>query len=141
MLELDYAFLAEHASIQGKLLTTVGASFTRMETPSMPFQAFFAIAGRIRCDEPDQDTIGLTVRIISPGDTPFKIEAHHQLDSSESTNEPYNGHRRGIIFALQMSLPLLEEGTYTVEVDIDETDEVDRVLKFETVTATGPSAP
>ncbi len=135
MLELDYAFLAEYASIQDGKLTTVGASFTKLRTPEMPTQDFLAVAGRIRCDEPKRETIGVTVRITAPGDEPWAIEATNRLNASEAEHTPYNGHRRGIIFALQMSMTLVEFGTHTVEVDIDETDGVDRVLKFETISA------
>jgi hypothetical protein len=131
MLELDYAFLAEYASIQGSHLTAVGASFTRMEAQEMPLQAFFAVAGRIRCDEPERESINLTVRVTSPGEEPLRIEATNQLDASEATVRPYCGHKRGVVFALQMALPLMETGTYAVEVDIDGTEGVDRVLKFE----------
>ncbi|WP_174721948.1 DUF6941 family protein [Actinomyces qiguomingii] len=134
MLELDYAFLAEYASIQDGNLTTVGGSFTRLVTPQLPVQAFLAVAGRIRCDEPQRETVDVTIRITSPGDDQLKIEATNRLDASETTHAPYDGHKRGIIFAAQIGVPLIEAGTYTVEVDIDETEGVDRVLKFEVVT-------
>lgn len=135
MLELDYAFLADYASIQGDRLTTVGASFTRMETQALPAHAWFAVAGRIRCDEAEREWVNLTIRFISPGEDPIVVEASNQLDVSTTTHPPYSGHRRGIVFALQMALPLIESGTYTVEVDIDETAGVDRALKFEVIPA------
>lgn len=63
------------------------------------------------------------------------IAATNQLDASEAKRAPCNGHRRDIIFALQMSIPLIEFGTRTIEVTIDETDGVDHVLKLESVSA------
>lgn len=131
MLELDYAFLADFATIQDGRLTVVGASFTRMVVTEYPTFALLGVAGRIRCDEPDRNTINVTLRITSPGVEPTTIEAINALDASEKTNPPYDKHRRGIVFAVQVNLPVLEEGTHTVEVDLDETDGVDRTLKFE----------
>jgi hypothetical protein len=131
MLELDYAFLADFATIQDGRLTVVGASFTRMVVTEYPTFALLGVAGRIRCDEPDRNTINVTLRITSPGVEPTTIEAVNALDASEKTNPPYDKHRRGIVFAVQVNLPVLEEGTHTVEVDLDETDGVDRTLKFE----------
>ena len=131
MLELDYAFLADFATIQDGTLTVVGASFTRMVVTEYPTFALLGVAGRTRCDEPDRNTINVTLRITSPGAEPTTIEAVNALDASEKANHPYDKHRRGIVFAVQVNLPVLEEGTYTVEVDLDETDGVDRTLKFE----------
>ena len=131
MLELDYAFLADFATIQDGRLTVVGASFTRMVVTEYPTFALLGVAGRIRCDEPDRNTINVTLRITSPGAEPTTIEAVNALDASEKANPPYDKHRRGIVFAVQVNLPVLEEGTYTVEIDLDETDGVDRTLKFE----------
>ena len=131
MLELDYAFLADFATIQDGRLTVVGASFTRMVVTEYPTFALLGVAGRIRCDEPDRNTINVTLRITSPGAEPTTIEAVNAVDASEKANPPYDKHRRGIVFAVQVNLPVLEEGTYTVEVDLDETDGVDRTLKFE----------
>jgi hypothetical protein len=131
MLELDYAFLADFATIQDGRLTVVGASFTRMVVTEYPTFALLGVAGRIRCDEPDRNTINVTLRITSPGVEPTTIEAINALDASEKTNPPYDKHRRGIVFAVQVNLPVLKEGIHTVEVDLDETDGVDRTLKFE----------
>lgn len=131
MIDLDYAMLADYAAIQDSKLTVVGASFTRVLVDQVPMQAFLAVAGRARCDEPDRQDIGLTVRVISPGEEPLVIEATNRLDASEEVHPPYLGHKRGIIFAVQIAIPLLTTGTYTVEVDIDETEGVDRTLEFE----------
>ena len=102
-----------------------------MVVTEYPTFALLGVAGRIRCDEPDRNTINVTLRITSPGVEPTTIEAVNALDASEKTNPPYDKHRRGIVFAVQVNLPVLEEGTHTVEVDLDETDGVDRTLKFE----------
>lgn len=83
MLELDYAFLADFATIQDGTLTVVGASFTRMVVTEYPTFALLGVAGRIRCDEPDRNTINVTLRITSPGAEPTTIEAVNALDASE----------------------------------------------------------
>ena len=134
MIDLDYAMLADYASIEGDKLTVVGASFTRAVVDQVPTQGMIAVAGRIRCDDPDRQEAGVTVRVTSPGDSPLEIEATNRLDISEARHAPYTGNRRGIVFAANMSIPLLATGTYTVEIDLDDTPEVDRVLKFEVLT-------
>lgn len=131
MLDLDYAFLADYAAIQEGKLTTVGASFTRMRVPVVPTQAFFAVAGRIRCDEPDRQDVGIRIRVVGPGDEPLTVEAENRLDISETTNPPYDAHRRGTIFALQVGLPILVAGTYSVSIDLEDTEGIDRLLRFE----------
>lgn len=130
MLELDYAFLADFATIQDGKLTTVGGSFTKLIASEFPSQALIAVAGRVRCDEPEVDVIPVTVRVMSPDDVGMTVEATTELDASEERHAPYEGHRRGIVFALQMNLPILSAGVYTVEIDLEGTDGVDRTLKF-----------
>lgn len=131
MLDLDYAFLADYATIQNGTLTAVGASLTSLEVDSLPSVAMFSIAGRLRCDEPTRDAVSMSLRIIAPGDEGASIEATNILDASESTHPPYRGHRRGIVFAVQVSLPLLTPGLHQVEVDLEDTDGIDRVLRFD----------
>lgn len=131
MLDLDYAFLADYATIQNGTLTAVGASLTRLDVDPLPTVAMLSVAGRLRCDEPERNSISMSLRIIAPGNDGTAIEATSLLDASEVTHSPYRGHRRGIVFAVQVSLPLLVPGTYRVEVDLEETDEIDRVLYFE----------
>ena len=94
MLEFDYAFLADFATIQDGTLTVVGASFTRMVVTEYPTFALLGVAGRIRCDEPDRNTINVTLRITSPGAEPTTIEAVNALDASEKANPPYDKQTR-----------------------------------------------
>ena len=82
MLELDYAFLADFATIQDGTLTVVGASFTRMVVTEYPTFALLGVAGRIRCDEPDRNTINVTLRITSPGAEPTTIEGMTRTGSA-----------------------------------------------------------
>ncbi|MGK2348002.1 DUF6941 family protein [Actinomyces sp. W5033] len=95
MLGLDCAFLADDVSIQGDRLTTVGASFTRMEAQALPARAWFAVAGRIRCDEAEREWVNLTIRFISPGEDPIVVDADLPLTDLcrqlhiHSDDEPY----------------------------------------------------
>ena len=51
MAELDYAFLADYATISEGRLTAVGASFTHVFVPQLPVEISFAVAGRLRVRE------------------------------------------------------------------------------------------
>ena len=128
MIELDYAFLAEYATIQDNKLTTIGASFTRMQVLTIPTEATLSVAGRIRTPS-DIDELTLHVRATPPNQS-------YQLDGSLALNDltslpEYGEGRRGTVFALQFTLPLTDWGLYTIEVDLDETEGIDRTLKFE----------
>src|SRR5699024_3870914 len=48
MAELDYAFLADYAVVENGRLTAVGASFTHLQVPSLPFQKSLSAALRVR---------------------------------------------------------------------------------------------
>lgn len=130
MIELDYAFLADYAAIQESKLTAVGASFTRMMVREMPGQVMLSVAGRVRVST-DIDELNLAVRATAPDQT-------YQLDGTLTISDlkhlaEYGEGKRGAMFALQFNLPLTTFGTYVIEVDILETEGVDRILKFEAV--------
>lgn len=55
MAELDYAFLADYATVEGGRLTAVGASFTNFYVPAFPVNTEFCLAARIRVDEHEGD--------------------------------------------------------------------------------------
>ena len=61
MLDLDYAFLADYATIQNGTLTAVGASLTSLEVDSLPSVAMFSFAGRLRCDESQENTLNFWI--------------------------------------------------------------------------------
>ena len=79
MIELDYAFLAEYATIQDNKLTTIGASFTRMQVLTIPTEATLSVAGRIRTPS-DIDELTLHVRATPP-------DQSYQLDGSLALND------------------------------------------------------
>ena len=111
-------------------LTAVGANFTRMVVREMPSQIMLSVAGRVRVST-DIDELNLAIRATVP-------QQSYQLDGtlriSDLKNLPeYGEGKRGAMFALQFSLPLMELGTYVIEVDILKTEEMDRVLKLKTV--------
>ena len=130
MIELDYAFLADYAAIQESKLTAVGASFTRMVVREMPSQVMLSVAGRVRVST-DIDEVNLAVRATAPHQS-YQLDGTLRISDLKDLPE-YGEGKRGAVFALQFSLPLMEFGTYVIEVDILETEEVDRVLKFEAV--------
>jgi len=128
MIELDYAFLAEYATIQDNKLTTIGASFTRMQVLTIPTEATLSVAGRIRTPS-DIDELTLHVRA-TPPDQSYQLDGSLALNDLTSLPE-YGAGRRGTVFALQFTLLLTDWGLYTIEVDLDETEGIDRTLKFE----------
>lgn len=126
MAELDYAFLADYAAVQDGKLTAVGASFTEMRVPALQGETLLSIAGRIRCLAAEE-TLEVAVRVVAPDDT-YRLEANMHI--SDLDGYPTYAEKRGVLFALQMRVPLITTGLYVIEVDIDGTEGIDRILKF-----------
>lgn len=131
MIELDYAFLADYATVSGGKLTAVGASFTKMTVDSLNSTATIALAGRVRCDDVDVTTVPIVISATIPAEAPLKLGITHELPISEQDVPPYTGHRRGVVFAMRMDIPILAEGLVEFCIDVGATGDVDRILKFE----------
>ena len=127
MAELDYAFLADYAAVQDGKLTAVGASFTLMRTPVIPGETILSIAGRVRVTTDEKD-LEVTIRVRAP-ENAYVLEFNIRDDDLQTY--PRYADKRGILFAVQVRVPLISVGLYEVEIDLAETASVDRVLKFE----------
>lgn len=128
MIELDYAFLADYAAVQEGKLNVIGASFTELRTESLPSETMLSVAGRIRSSV-DVPEIEASI-VISPPDGSFSLAADIIIDDLQELTH-YDG-KRGLLFAVQLMVPLPSEGLYKVELDIKNTEHpIDRVLKFD----------
>ncbi|MGA8245722.1 MAG: hypothetical protein WB797_02365 [Nocardioides sp.] len=126
MAELDYAFLANYATVESGKLTAVGASWTFMGVPAFPQAARMAVAGRVR-GRMDEPPIDLTVELVGPEDG-FRIAATGQL-APAATTRPYGDGMVGHLFAVDMAVLLPQAGLYEVFVTIN--GEQARRLAFE----------
>lgn len=127
MAELDYAFLADYAVVENGRLTAVGASFTHVKVPDLPFQKALCAAMRVRVPA-DESSFHLKVELRAP-ERAWVIGANVPVDASAA--EPYDG-KRGIIVAAQIDAMLTRVGLYEVEIFID--DQSVRLLKFDVST-------
>lgn len=127
MIELDYAFLADYAAVQNGKLTVVGASFTDLLVSELPSETMLSVAGRVRCAV-EVPSVGIKIEVSPPNDD-YRITA--ELELGDLHLQADYGEKRGVLFAVQLSLSLPTTGLYEVSIDVDgTTSEVDRVLKF-----------
>ncbi|MGW5289488.1 DUF6941 family protein [Rhodococcus pyridinivorans] len=124
MAELDYAYVAEFAKVEGGTLSAIGASYTAVQADSLPTTHVFACAGRVRLaagEEPAE----IRVRIVAPGKD-YELVATGIVDPESGTE--YDNKVAGV-FAFTNSIPLRVEGLYEVFVEIN--GEEVRRLAFE----------
>lgn len=125
MAELDFAFLADYATVEQGKLTVVGGCYTHA-WPShelgqpIPYTTF--LAGRVRVTDRTKVTLG--VRLTSPGPT-YEIETHTAL---EAQGDPYDDSHRSIVFAARLDVPIVGLGLYEVHLSLD--DQPARRLAF-----------
>lgn len=119
MAELDYAFLADFASVQGGKLTAVGASFTHLRAHKLPAARPFALAGRIRT-EPGAGPTELEIAVRGP-DGSFEMSFMGEIEAGPETRPygPEGEQRVGLLFAMNIQLPLPAAGLYTFEISIE----------------------
>jgi hypothetical protein len=113
--ELDYAFIAEFAKVEGGKLTAIGASYISVSPPFFPAVHLLAIAGRVRAPEgtPGVDIeIGITLPKPGPG---VSISATVGPDENA---EVYDG-KIGILFAASTMVPLPGPGLVEVNLKVD----------------------
>lgn len=126
MADLDYAFLADFAKVEANgTLTSVGASFTFLEAAQLPAAHRLSVAGRVRAlvgETPD-----LRVDVRGPDDL-FRLGVNGPLTHSVNAR-PYAEGRIGILFALDLQVPLPAAGLYSVGIEVDGTEV--RRLAFE----------
>lgn len=124
MTDLDYAFLAEYAKVSEGLLTSVGASYTRVQVPALGGPFNLVVAGRLRGQEGESPLLG--VQVEAPDDR-YQVGLNAQLSSAGARS--YGDGRVGILFALTLPIPLVSFGVYTVSLRLYDVE--CRVLKFE----------
>lgn len=125
--ELDYAFLAEFARVEGDSLTAIGASYTRVAVRSLPATHTIFVAGRVRAPE-GGETFELGLGFGSAGNAD-QLRLETSIDP-EAQGYPYSG-RIGLTFAVGFTVQLEAEGLHEVEVFIE--DERVRRLAFDVV--------
>lgn len=131
MAELDYAFLADFAKVEPNgTLTAVGASWTHLVSPELPAAHRMAVAGRIRA-EIDEGAVGLRIDVHGP-DGVFKLAAGSELVPGVASR-PYGAGLVGLLFALDLQIPLPIAGMYTIYIEIN--GEQARRLAFEVTKA------
>jgi hypothetical protein len=116
MADLDYAFLADYAHIEGGKLSALGASYTHAEVLSLGGQWITSIAGRVRTIV-DAPPVELAIRIVAP-DGVYEINYSNSLVVSDLAR-PYDGGKVGILFATTVLLPVVATGLCEVFISID----------------------
>lgn len=124
MTELDYAYLAEYAKVSEGLLTAIGASYTVVRARDLGGPFNLVVAGRIRGSEGEAPVLGM--RVDAPKER-YQLGLDAQLSSAGA--RPYGDGQVGILFALTMTIPLIDAGTYTVTLRLDGSE--CRVLRFD----------
>jgi hypothetical protein len=127
---LDYALLAEFASVRNGSLTVVGGSFTRFAASQFPGPIALSLCGRIRChvSEPDP-TLGVRFGPVS-GEYAISLDAALTRDPD---TQPYHEGRFGLLFAVNMQAILTAPGLHEVTIFLN--GEQTRSLKFDAVQA------
>jgi len=123
MAELDYAFLAEFATVQGTKLTAVGASFTYVAVTDFPAVMRLFVAGRFRARE-DEREVPISVRLVAPA-RGVDIQLEGSLGQGPN-QRPYNG-KVGLLFAVEIPVQITSTGLYEVFVG---TGDAERRLAF-----------
>lgn len=115
MAELDYAFLADYATVEGGRLTAVGASFTHVDAPALPSTFGIAVAGRVRAPE-DVESVHVDIAIHAPEDL-YVIATSTDVGPTDGTR-PYDG-KIGLLFAMWTVITIAVPGLYRVDISLD----------------------
>jgi hypothetical protein len=115
MAELDYAYLADYAQIEGGKISALGASYTHARVESIPLGWMTTVVGRIRALE-GEGPVSLTVKIVPPNNE-YEINAEGQIEAGPDVR-PYDG-KVGLLFALTAQMPLVAEGLYEVLISLN----------------------
>lgn len=126
MADLDYAFLADFAQIEGGKLSVIGGSYTHARVESDSGIWLTSVAGRVR-SHIDSPPLDLSIVIKGPGGS-YEVVQNATLEVGEDAR-PYGDGKVGILFATTFALPILELGLFTVELRLD--SELVRTLAFD----------
>ncbi len=116
VVELDFALLADFATVEHGKLTVVGGCYTHAlpgHPLGQPGNHTTYLAGRIRTDSTSPVTLG--VRLTAPGPA-YQIETFTTFTPPEAT---YDGAHRSIVFAARLDIPLIANGLYEVQLTLD----------------------
>ena len=119
MPEIDYAFLCDHARVEGGLGYVIAAGVDTLYVPEVPSGANIALLMRVsftrnECDRPHrieviiQDTDGARIGVINGTATPQWIP------------DLPPGWRVGTMTAFNMGLPLPHYGEYSIEILVND---------------------
>jgi hypothetical protein len=104
MADLDYAFLADYAQIEGDKLSVIGGSFTHVSVDSTDGLFILSVAGRVRMSVGEQ-AAHLEVRLRG-GDGAFEVGSSQEL-AVGPTAKPYGDDKVGILFVSGIAVPAL----------------------------------
>ncbi|MEJ1087002.1 hypothetical protein WDU99_01580 [Microbacterium sp. Mu-80] len=125
MAELDYAYLADYAQIEGGKISALGASYTHATVPAFPILWLTSIVGRVRVDE-GEDPVSVRIEVLSPGDS-VRVNFESVLEQTPDVR-PYRG-KVGLLFAATLQMPVATNGLCTFDIYLN--GEHARRLAFE----------
>lgn len=115
--DLDYAFLAEFSKVEPNgMLTAVGASYTQLNVPRLPVGHALYVAGRFRA-KVGAPPLHLAVSFKGPRSDSPSLEMGGDLVTEGA--RPYGQGRVGLLFSIGTQVPLLSEGLYTVDIELE----------------------
>lgn len=124
--QLDYAFIADDATVSDNKLNARGASYTHLRVAALPTLHKLAIAGRIRVPE-NFGPVEVSLTFSSPPEVDgYSVEGLIQMEANDDVR-PYRG-RVGLVFASTLTPVLPVEGLYTVTIKLE--GQVVRTLAF-----------
>jgi hypothetical protein len=115
MAELDYAYLADYAQIEGGKISALGASYTHARVAEVPSGWMTTVVGRIRARE-DEGPINLSIKIVPPNGE-YDMEVAGAIEAGKDVR-PYDG-KVGLLFTFMAQMPILSEGLYQVLVFVE----------------------
>lgn len=112
MAELDYAYLADSAQVQGGKLFVLGASFTHVQTPVLGVGFPLSVAGRIKAAV--GEVCDLELSFATPEEQ-LVFSANITL-TDNGASRPYgkNNDKVGLLFAMNTQIPIVSAGLYVV---------------------------
>lgn len=124
MAELDYAFVADYATISDGKLSVIGGSFVELTVPAFPSAQSIAVVGRLRAKE-DFEPFALTLEFRLPGGDEFEVTATIE---PRNVDHVYDG-KSAVLFCINQGLRFDAQGLVEVNLAVDGRHA--RTLKFD----------
>lgn len=115
MAELDYAFVADYATISDGKLSVIGGSFVELTVPGFPSIQSVAVVGRLR-DKEDFEPFTFTIEFRLPGDGSDIVLTG--TISSENVDHVYDG-KSAVLFCADQVLSFDSPGLVEVNLSVD----------------------